>query len=100
MRWFTKPGLGRCLWMIPLFFGIGVGIMALVRWLEGWDPVWLGEVVVTVSLVTIPMGFLAGIGSFDYWARYAIGQPTEPRTTPATAQGAGATTSGSTPTTR
>ena len=47
MRWFTKPGLGRCLWMIPLFFGIGVGIMALVRWLEGWDPVWLGEVVVT-----------------------------------------------------
>ena len=35
MSWLKRPGLGRCLWMIPLFFGIGVGIMALVRWLEG-----------------------------------------------------------------
>src|SRR5687767_10215420 len=52
--------------------------MALVRWLEGWDPVWLNEVVVTISLVTIPMGFLTGIGAFDYWARYAIGRPTQP----------------------
>ncbi len=78
MSWLKRPGLGRCLWMIPLFFGIGVGIMALVRWLEGWDPVWLSDVVVTISLVTIPMGFLAGIGAFDYWARYAIGRPTEP----------------------
>ena len=76
MSWLKRPGLGRCLWMIPLFFGIGVGIMALVRWLEGWDPVWLSDVVVTISLVTIPMGFLAGIGAFDYWARYAIGRPT------------------------
>jgi cytochrome c oxidase subunit I len=73
-----KAGLFRCLWMIPLFFGIGVGIMALVRWLEGWYPIWLGDVVVTISLVTIPLGFLAGIGSFDYWMRYAIGQPTVP----------------------
>ena len=63
MSWLKRPGLGRCLWMIPLFFGIGVGIMALVRWLEGWDPVWLSDVVVTISLVTIPMGFLAGIGA-------------------------------------
>ena len=77
-RWLRRPGFGRCLWMIPLFFGIGVGIMALVRWLEGWDPVWLNDVVVTISLVTIPMGFLSGIGAFDYWARYAIGRPTEP----------------------
>ena len=32
----------------------------------------------TISLVTIPMGFLTGIGAFDYWARYAIGRPTQP----------------------
>ena len=67
--WLLKRPDLRCLWMIPLFFGIGVGIMALVRWLEGWYPVWLGDVVVTISLVTIPIGFLAGIGAFDYWTR-------------------------------
>ena len=33
MKRFKQPGYLRCLWMIPLFFGIGVGIMALVRWL-------------------------------------------------------------------
>ena len=78
MRRLLKPGFLRCVWMIPLFFGIGAGIMALVRWLEGWDPIWLGDVIVTISLVMIPMGFLAGIGAFDYWARYAIGRPTQP----------------------
>ena len=76
--WLKRPGFGRCLWVIPLFFGIGVGIMALVRWLEGWDPIWLNEVVVTISLVTIPLGFLTSIGAFDYWTRYAIGRPTQP----------------------
>src|SRR5207245_3444035 len=29
-------------------------------------------------LVCAPIGFLAGIGTFDYWARYAIGSPTRP----------------------
>jgi cytochrome c oxidase subunit 1 len=77
-RRFTAPGYLRCLWTIPLMFGVGVGFMALVRWLEGWDPVWDSTVVVTISLVTIPLGFLGGIGGFDYWLRYAIGQPTEP----------------------
>ena len=32
----------------------------------------------TISLATIPLGFLAGIGGFDYWLGYAIGQPTKP----------------------
>ena len=77
LSWFTAPGYLRCLWMIPLFFGIGVGIMACVRWLEGWDPIWVGSIVTTLSLITIPLGFLTGIGSFDYWARYAMGKPTE-----------------------
>ena len=26
--------------MTALFFGIGAGIVCLVRWLEGWDPIW------------------------------------------------------------
>ena len=73
-----KPGFIRCLWQVPLFFGIGAGLISLVRALEGWDPVWDGHVQVSVALVTIPIGFLVGIGGFDYWMRYAIGQPTQP----------------------
>jgi hypothetical protein len=86
---------------VPLFFGIGAGLVVLIRWLEGWHPIWNGSVITTVELTTVPLGFLAGIGGFDYWVRYAIGQPTpSPRTTRATARRAGATTSESTPTTR
>ena len=25
-----------------------------------------------------PLGFLAGLGGFDYWVAYALGQPTQP----------------------
>src|SRR5204862_282351 len=65
-------------WMTALFFGIGAGITCLVRWLEGWDPVWDGQVITTVELTTVPLGFLAAIGGFDYWIRYASGAPTQP----------------------
>src|SRR5213079_1712991 len=42
-------------------------------------PFWLGEMIVLVgALVAAPIGFLAGIGAFDYWVRYAIGAPTVP----------------------
>ena len=72
------PGYVRCLWTIPLMFGFGAGIASLVRWLEAWHPVWNGTVITTISLSTIPLGFLGGIGGFDYWIRYAIGRPTQP----------------------
>ena len=34
--------------------------------------------IVTVQLVTAPLGFLVGLGGFDYWIRYASGRPTLP----------------------
>ena len=77
LSYFIAAGWLRCLWTIPMMFGVGVGIMACVRWLEGWDPIWVGSIVVTISLITIPLGFLGGIGAFDFWGRYAFGQPTE-----------------------
>ena len=64
--------------MTALFFGIGLGITLLVRWAEGWHPIWDGQVITTVELTAVPFGFLAGIGGFDYWARYVIGSPTRP----------------------
>jgi cytochrome c oxidase subunit 1 len=73
------PGLLRAAWMAPLFFGIGCAIVVLCRWWGGWHPIWFGEVIVLVgALIAGPIGFLAGIGAFDYWVRYAIGSPTRP----------------------
>src|SRR5438093_7187204 len=73
------PGLLRAAWMAPLFFGIGCGIVVLCRWWGGWHPIWFGSIIVLVAaLIAGPVGFLAGIGAFDYWARYATGAPTQP----------------------
>ncbi len=77
-RRLLAPGYLRCLWTIPLMFGFGAAIVVLVRWAEGWHPIWDGTVITTVSLVTIPLGFLGGIGGFDYWLEYAFGGPTKP----------------------
>jgi len=77
-RRLTAPGWLRVPWMIVVFFGIGAGITVLVRWLEGWHPIWKGSIITTVELTTVPLGFLAGIGTFDYWVRYATGAPTAP----------------------
>jgi cytochrome c oxidase subunit I len=73
------PGFLRAAWMAPLFFWIGCGIVVSTRWWGGWHPIWKGEVIVLVgALIALPIGFLAGIGAFDYWVRYAIGAPTIP----------------------
>ena len=63
--------------MTALFFGIGFGLVVGLRSLAGYDPAvdWL--IIVTVAgLITAPLGFLAGIGAFDYWVYYALGYPT------------------------
>jgi cytochrome c oxidase subunit 1 len=78
-RRLVYPGFLRAAWMTPLFFGIGCGIVVLCRWWGGWHPIWFGEIILLVGALTAaPIGFLAGIGAFDYWVRYAIGAPTQP----------------------
>ncbi len=74
-RW-TAPGWLRILWVTPLVGFLGLGIVCLIRWLAHWDPVWYSVPLVTVGLVSFPMGFLIGIGGFDYWAAYAAGRRT------------------------
>ncbi|MDX6504003.1 MAG: cytochrome c oxidase subunit, partial [Gaiellaceae bacterium] len=72
-----SPGFVRALWMTPLFGAIGLGLVLFFRWLGHYDPLWKWETITTVSFLTMmPLGFLAGIGAFDYWASYAIGRPT------------------------
>ena len=46
--------------------------------LAHWHPIWYSVPLVTVATVTFPIGFLIGIGAFDYWAYYFSGKPTRP----------------------
>jgi cytochrome c oxidase subunit I len=78
-RLFLGPGFGRALWMTPLFFLLGMYLTVLLRWWWGWDPAYDWEVIVLVGgMVAAPIGFLAGIGAFDYWLHYISGRPTRP----------------------
>jgi cytochrome c oxidase subunit 1 len=76
-RLLYKGGLLRAVWMTPLFGAIGFGIVVLARWAGNWHPILLTDPLVLVAgLVAAPLGFLVGIGAFDYWAYYALGFPT------------------------
>jgi cytochrome c oxidase subunit 1 len=78
LRRLTSPGWLRVLWVTPLFIGLGFALVVLIRWASHWDPLWKGSVIITIQLVMAPLGFLVGIGGFDYWAHYASGRPTRP----------------------
>src|SRR5215470_15752205 len=71
---FTAPGWWRALWVTPLFGFFWIGVACLIRWAAHWDPIWLAAPILTVGLVTIPLGFLIGIGGFDYWFYYMSGK--------------------------
>jgi cytochrome c oxidase subunit I len=78
-RRLLAPGWLRVLWMTPLFFGIGFLLVVGIRELAGYEPVVFWEAIITVAaLVAAPLGFLAGLGAFDYWLAWAFGQPTKP----------------------
>jgi cytochrome c oxidase subunit I len=78
-RYLLGPGWVRAAWMTALFFGIGFGLVVGIRALAGWDPVFFWEPIITVAALTAaPIGFLAGLGAFDYWVAWALGQPTKP----------------------
>jgi cytochrome c oxidase subunit 1 len=78
-RRLLAPGWLRVPWTTALFALAGVGLAAGIRALAGWDPVLERPVVVTVAfLVMAPIGFLFGIGAFDYWLYYIGGRSTRP----------------------
>jgi cytochrome c oxidase subunit 1 len=74
-----RPGFVRALWCAGLFFLIGMYIVVGIRALAGWDPVYDWTVIVLVGgLTAAPIGFLLGLGAFDYWLYYVSGRPTLP----------------------
>src|SRR5207302_68224 len=78
-RMLLGPGFIRAAWMFCLFGAIGFGLVIGFRWWGGWHPLFDMQPITLVSLLVAgPLGFLAGIGAFDYWTRYAIGSPTQP----------------------
>ena len=73
----VRPGYVRAAWCAALFFLVGMYIVVTLRWLAGWDPVYDWEIIVLVGgMVTAPLGFLLGLGAFDYWLYWLSGRPT------------------------
>src|SRR5918993_1141965 len=78
-HWLLRAGWPRAFWMTGLFFLLGMGIVVGLRALGGYEPHLDWEVVIVVAALTMaPLGFLSGLGAFDYWVSYAIGRPTAP----------------------
>src|SRR6187455_1606259 len=76
-RW-TAPGWYRALFGILFMASFALGLVLLVRSLYGYEPLWDWDAIITVMLIGAPLGFLVGIGCFDYWFYWAAGRPTRP----------------------
>jgi cytochrome c oxidase subunit 1 len=74
-----RPGFVRAAWCSVAFFLAGMFIVVGLRALAGWDPVYDWTIIVLVGgLTAAPIGFLLGLGAFDYWLHYLSGRPTPP----------------------
>ncbi|HWN20935.1 MAG TPA: cbb3-type cytochrome c oxidase subunit I, partial [Gaiellaceae bacterium] len=79
VRRLTGPGYLRAAWVTPLFWAFGFALVVFFRWLGHYEPTVDWAVVTVVAfLTTAPVGFLAGIGAFDYWVYYISGGATRP----------------------
>src|SRR3989440_2824663 len=72
------PGLHRGLIGAALGFALAYAIVLPVRAAQGLHPVLDGDAVTIVGLLAAPLGFLFGLGAFDYWFYYLTGRPTRP----------------------
>ena len=99
-RRLTTGGWIRAAWVTPLAFVLATLLVLGCRaWLD-YHPLNEFQVLLTAWMVIVPLGFLVGIGGFDYWVYWIWAGPRGRRITRATARARGRTTSASTPTTR
>jgi len=78
---FTRPGWYRAALCTVAAAAFGFGLVVLLRSISGlsaFQSEQTGYPQVIVPLITAPLGFLAGIGCFDYWIRWGFGLPTIP----------------------
>src|ERR1700743_1625437 len=77
----NRPGWYRAAFCTVFFAAVGFGLVVLLRSISGlsaFQSEQTGYPQVIVPLITAPLGFLAGIGCFDYWIRWGFGLPTIP----------------------
>ncbi|MGH2952152.1 MAG: cytochrome c oxidase subunit I, partial [Solirubrobacterales bacterium] len=75
------PGLGRGALGFLVGCGFGLGLVVALRAISGLEIFQTedtGYPHLIVPAITGPLGFLAGLGAFDYWLRWAAGRPTVP----------------------
>ena len=76
-----SPGLTRAAIFTLIGGAFGFGLVVALRAISGleiFQTEQTGYPHVIVPAITAPLGFLAGIGCFDYWLKWALGQPTVP----------------------
>jgi cytochrome c oxidase subunit 1 len=76
-----RPGLLRAGLGTIIGFGFGYGLVVMLRVLSGLpatQTAQTGYPQLIVGMITGPLGFLIGLGAFDYWFRWAVGGPTYP----------------------
>ena len=74
----SAPGWYRAAFYLLIGLAFAYAISIGTRAVLGFDPVFDGEAVLTIALLSMPFFFFAGMGAFDYWFHWATGGPTLP----------------------
>src|SRR6185312_2668525 len=72
------PGWYRAALFDVIGFAFTFGLTVLVRWLMHQHPIIDGHAITIVSLIGVPLFFLVGLGTADYWFYWISGRPTRP----------------------
>src|ERR1700744_1233965 len=72
------PGWYRAALFDVIGFAFSFGLTVLVRWLMHEHPIIDGNAITIVSLIGVPLFFLVGLGTADYWFYWISGRPTRP----------------------
>src|SRR5690349_24952502 len=70
------PGWYRAAMFDVIGFAFAFGLTVLVRWLMHEHPIIDGNAITIVALIAVPLFFLVGIGTADYWFYWISGKPT------------------------
>ena len=73
-----KPTLARCLWVAPAFAALAILLTVAARSIFGMTPVLQESTLLTVAYIAGGIGFLVGIGGFDYWFTWMRGGEIDP----------------------
>lgn len=73
-----RPGWYRAALSEVIGFAFAFGLTVLIRALMHEHPVVDGHAIAIVALLAVPIFFMFGLGTADYWLYWAAGRPTRP----------------------